>query len=211
MPSGIRASVAFSSPEICPIVRSATAANTSVEAIETSVAPSDGAASVTEFSIEGSVDVDVDARPILASDGTKRYRVHHEGERGCPCECLGRHGCAVSRYVATEGSLTIEFYAADYDELSAVVDSLRTAFSDLDIKRLIRSPADDGSVDLVGVDRSKLTGRQLEVLETAQQMGYFERPRGANATEIADELGIGPSTFSEHLAAAQSKLLADIL
>lgn len=42
-------------------------------------------------------------------------------------------------------------------------------------------------------------------------MGYFERPRRANATEVADVLDINPSTFSEHLAAAESKLIEDVL
>jgi predicted DNA binding protein len=42
-------------------------------------------------------------------------------------------------------------------------------------------------------------------------MGYFGRPREANATEVAAELGINPATFSEHLATAQAKLLEDVL
>jgi predicted DNA binding protein len=49
------------------------------------------------------------------------------------------------------------------------------------------------------------------VLETAHEMGYFERPRRANGTEVAAALDIDPSTFSEHLAAAQRKLLRDVL
>jgi hypothetical protein len=42
-------------------------------------------------------------------------------------------------------------------------------------------------------------------------MGYFEHPRTANAGEVADELDISRSTFAEHLAAAQSKLLDAVL
>jgi len=42
-------------------------------------------------------------------------------------------------------------------------------------------------------------------------MGYFERPKRANATEIAADLGIAQSTFTEHLMAAQRKLLRDVL
>ena len=42
-------------------------------------------------------------------------------------------------------------------------------------------------------------------------MGYFERPKGANATDVADELGINRSTFSEHVSAAERKILTDVL
>ena len=65
--------------------------------------------------------------------------------------------------------------------------------------------------DVVFVDRGKLTDRQHEVLRTAYDMGYFERPRGANATEVAASLDINPSTFTEHLLSAQRKLLGDVL
>jgi len=42
-------------------------------------------------------------------------------------------------------------------------------------------------------------------------MGYFERPRDANAGAVAEALDIAPSTFAEHLAAAQRKLLDEAL
>lgn len=64
---------------------------------------------------------------------------------------------------------------------------------------------------LVEVDVDELTDRQLEVLETAHDLGYYQYPRGANASEVADALDICPSTLAEHLAAAQTKLLADVL
>jgi predicted DNA binding protein len=65
--------------------------------------------------------------------------------------------------------------------------------------------------DLVTVDRSELTERQREVLTTAYEAGYFDHPKGANAGEVAESLGIDRSTFSEHIAAAQRKLLSTLL
>jgi hypothetical protein len=129
----------------------------------------------------------------------------------CPCECLGALGCPIARFVADRGTLILVFHAVDYEELQAVVAELRDSFPDVDIKRFVRSPAAEQTADSVFVDRTKLTARQLEVLETAHEMGYFDRPRGANATEVAAELGIEPSTFSEHLGAAQRKILDDVL
>ena len=46
---------------------------------------------------------------------------------------------------------------------------------------------------------------------TAYRMGYFERPRDANARAVAEALDISPSTFAEHLAAARRKLLEETL
>jgi uncharacterized membrane protein len=45
----------------------------------------------------------------------------------------------------------------------------------------------------------KLSDEQLEVLETAYQMGYFKVPQEVTAEEIASELDISRSTLSERL------------
>jgi predicted DNA binding protein len=63
----------------------------------------------------------------------------------------------------------------------------------------------------VFVNRGRLTDKQREVLEAAFEMGYFQRPKESNATEIAEALDITQSTFTGHLMAAQRKLLEDIL
>jgi predicted DNA binding protein len=56
-----------------------------------------------------------------------------------------------------------------------------------------------------------LTDRQREVLTVAYGMGSFEHPHEANAEAVAAALDVTPSTFAEHLAAAQSKLVDSIL
>lgn len=49
------------------------------------------------------------------------------------------------------------------------------------------------------------------MVATAYRMGYFDYPRRSNASEVAASLDIAPSTFTEHLTAAQSKLLDAVL
>lgn len=211
MSSGIRATVAFSTPDICPIVEHATEAGSTVDSVATSVRPSADAWSATEFAIDDTSDPEGDLTPVFSHGSTRRYRLVHDEGVSCPCECLGQFGCPVTRYVARDGQLTVVFHAADYEELQTVVGELRERFPAVDIKRFVRAPSGDTVRDAVLVDRSKLTDRQLEVLETAHGMGYFENPRRANATEVADELDITPSTLREHLSAAQTKLLGDLL
>ncbi|MFC7047343.1 helix-turn-helix domain-containing protein [Halobacteriaceae archaeon GCM10025711] len=210
MPSGIRATVEFTAPGPCPIADLSAAATTTIDSVAVNVCPSDCTECVTEFSMDAAHEPDVDVTPVFSHGSTHRYRLVHDESMHCPCECLGQFGCPVVRYVAEDGTLTLVFHAADYEQLQAVVTELREQFSSLDIKRFVRSPDGDHSHDMVFVDRSKLTPRQLEILTTAYEMGYFERPRQANATEIAAELDISPSTFSEHLAVAESKILDDL-
>ena len=211
MPSGIRATVEFSTPGVCPIVELSGSAGTTIESVSTNVCPAGCAESVTEFSMDAECDPEADVTPIFSDGSTARYRLTHGDGVDCPCECLGRFGCPVTRYVARDGRLTLSFYATDYDQLRSIVADLRERFPGVDIKRFVRSPTGDQPRDGVLFDRSKLTTRQLEVLETAYERGYFERPRRTNATDIAAELDISPSTFREHLAAAESKILADLL
>ncbi|WP_254533040.1 helix-turn-helix domain-containing protein [Natrinema gelatinilyticum] len=78
-------------------------------------------------------------------------------------------------------------------------------------QKLIRPQRRSRDEALAFIDRTQLTDRQREVLETAYRMGYFDHPKDANAKNIADVFGIAPATFVEHLAAAQSKVLEVVL
>ena len=224
MSSGIRATVAFSSSDVCPIVRISAVTDSVIDNVSTSVAscsnsdsspgdddPNRVTGSVTEFVVDtASPPEDLPAELVFSYGDKHLYRLLHDGTVGCPCECLGEFGCPPHRYVARRGTLEIVFHAADYEQLQTVIGELRERFPGTDIRRLVRSPTGDAESDTVFVDRGTLTDRQLEVLRTAYEKGYFDRPRSANATEIAAELGINQSTFSEHLVAAQTKLLADV-
>jgi predicted DNA binding protein len=211
MSTGIRATVEFDSASVCPIASVSAATDSLVDSVSTSVVSTPDATSVTEFIVDTEHDPDdVSVDPIFSYGDKRLYRIPHDDGVTCPCECLGEFGCPVDRYFAQRGSLTIVFYAADYGELQAAVGALRERFPSIDIKRLVRSPIGDAPGDSVFVDRSKLTDRQFEVIQTAYEMGYFDHPRRANATEIATALDINQSTLREHLAAAQTKLLGDV-
>lgn len=215
MSSGIRATVEFSSSAGCPIAEVSAAADATVDAVSTSVNVGGESDCVTEFAVDGGADLDpaLERRltTVFSHGTTRHYAVRHGENATCPCECLGRFGRPVNRYVARDGRLSIVFHAAEYDQLRDVIAALREEFPGVDIKRLVQSPEGDPARDAVLVERSKLTARQLEVLETAYEMGYFESPRRANATDIAAELDINPSTFRQHLSAAESKLFEDVL
>lgn len=58
------------------------------------------------------------------------------------------------------------------------------------------------------VVHTKLTDRQREVLQAAFEEGYYEWPRKATGEEVAAKLGIASPTFSEHIKAAERKLIS---
>lgn len=210
MSTGVRATVTFAPPADCPVARFSAATGEAIDGISTSVAPS--GTPMTEFLVDGSEAVDdTTAEPVFSYGTANVYRLEHGSEEGCPCSCVGGFGCPIHRYTADADELTIVFHADGFEQLQDVMERLRAQFPSADVERLLQPPLAGDPDDRQFVNRGKLTDRQLEVLQTAYDRGYFERPKGANATEIAEELGITQSTVTEHLAAAQRKLFADVL
>jgi predicted DNA binding protein len=218
MGSGIRAEVRVDADGTCPISRAASAAGTETVSISRSVSPTSGTVS-EEFVLDDPTTDDADVAAAVSGElstvfsyGSKSvYRFERELDRGCPCECVEQFDCPVVDVHTRDGMLYLVFHASGMADLRDAISSLREQYSSVDIQRLLREQGPDAESDLVFVDRSTLTGRQREVLETAHRMGYFNHPRDANATEVAEALDITPATFAEHLALAQSKLLDSIL
>jgi predicted DNA binding protein len=57
----------------------------------------------------------------------------------------------------------------------------------------------------------RLTDRQREVLETAYDNGYYEVSKDITGEEVGDLLGISAPTVSQHLQAAERKLVSMLL
>ena len=52
-----------------------------------------------------------------------------------------------------------------------------------------------------------LTERQLEVLDAALAVGYYEEPREGTQADVADAVGLAPATVGEHLRRIEGKVL----
>ena len=57
----------------------------------------------------------------------------------------------------------------------------------------------------------KLTTRQLGILRSAMGMGFYDFPRRTSLTDLAEKIGIKPSTLSEILRAAEKNILGSFL
>jgi hypothetical protein len=207
--SGVHAEMRVTDPAVCRVVD----ASNSEEVVSVSRATSRVTDEVTvEFTTE-SGSVPVDAEEVFSYDGKAIYRFERPAgtEPACACEVVECRGNPVRHTEVDDGTVVLSFVADDLDELGRIVTELKEQYEDVSLQCLTRSAATDDETDLVFVDRAVLTARQREVLETAHELGYFDHPKGANATEVAAALGINRSTFVEHLSAAQSKLLESIL
>jgi predicted DNA binding protein len=207
MPSGIRAELAFEDPETCGVADRLDA-GADAAGISWSVAPETGRIT-EEFTLEDDREVP-DATEVFSTGERSIYRFQRDDEQCCPCESVQAFDVPVRDIHMEDGTLFLAIHVEDLDELRDILVGVRAEFPDVRVVRLVHAE-EAGAGDLVLVDRGDLTERQRQVLETAHEMGYFDHPKGANAGEIADDLDITTSTFTEHLSAAQSKLLTGIL
>ena len=217
--TGIRAELVFDRAG-CPVASAAAATGGAV----TDVVWAGGATTAEQVTVEGDTDLSASTDGVEAAGGDPVvfdrvfdygsravYEFERDGERPCICEYIESRVGPVAEVHAVDGSLHVTLHTDDIDAMRDLVADLESAFGSVRIEYLVRSRTDADEAELVPVDLRQLTDRQHEVLRRAHELGYFEYPRGANASEVAESLDIGPSTFIEHLNAAQSKLLADLL
>jgi len=210
MSGGIRAELKLEAAEACPVAMATTDRRTAITDISRNVSSGNGSV-VEEFTTDATTDVEDDRMyPVFTYDSQITYRFDRDRSLECPCHRVEQHDIPVSETRIDNGSLVLTFHVTDLDELGTVVEDLREHYP-VSIERLVQSGGDGDSDDLVFVDRGSLTDRQMEVLQTAHDMGYFEYAKRSNAGEVAAKLDISTSTFSEHLAAAQRKLFADLV
>ena len=166
---------------------------------------------VVEFIADADLPVPDDVEVVFDYGGRAAYRFEAAVDPDSPFAVLDRHETPVSEVVIRDGRLRVTFHATDLPTLRSVLETFRDGCPEMEVKRLLQSSTTPTESDLVTVDRSELTERQREVLEAAYEAGYFDHPKGANAGEVAESLGIGRSTFTEHVAAAQRKLFGSLL
>lgn len=213
MGPGIRAEIRVSADGTCPVVEGATDVGSPSYSIARSTIASESERVTEEFMIESGTTptASVELAKVFDYGSKAMYRFSRERGRGCPCEAVEMFDCPIVDLHARDGQLHLVFHAVDMQDLQDVITTLRERYSEVDVQRLLRSEHDPQEDHLIFLDRGRLTDRQREVLETAHRMGYFDHPKGANAGEVASTLDITTATFSEHLSAAQSKLLDAIL
>jgi len=216
MATGVRAELAVHGPTNCPVASLSAESDEPVNDVTWTRAGDGGL--TEEFRVDadlatsypGSV---ADAEPVLEVGDERVYQFTRDTDRTCACEAVESLGHPIADVRVEAGVLVLTLHLDDVGKLREVVGELDDIAEGVEVRYLVQSAAGEAGTDTdpALVDRGRLTDRQREVLRTAYRMGYFEYPRSANATEVAEALGIGLSTLAEHLAAAQEKLLEELL
>ncbi len=212
MSDGIRAEVCLPTVPDHPMA-SLTVDGPPIRSVTRCLPSSDAEEAIFEFLFDThAVDASDDRLQRVFEYGEKTaLRVRESDLNSSPHAIVERHDSPVIETQAREGSLYLTFHAADLPTLRSILEDIRDQYPEMQVIRLLQSSGQPQETDVIYIDRSELTKRQREVLQTAYDRGYFSHPKGANASEIADELGIDRSTFAEHLAAAQRKLLGSVV
>jgi len=213
-PDGVRAGVAIHGTTNCPVVAASAAHDGPITGVNWTHA---GDTHTEEFRARDPDAVDraegvPEAASVVDLGDERVYRYDRPRDGECACRIIEELDCPIADARAEDGGLLLTLHLPDLQRLRDVVSALDGTAERVEVRYLVQGAArGDGVSDRTLVDRGRLTDRQCEVLRTAYRMGYFERPRDANARDVADALDIAPSTFAEHLAAAQRKLLEETL
>ncbi|MFB6134408.1 MAG: helix-turn-helix domain-containing protein [Halanaeroarchaeum sp.] len=129
----------------------------------------------------------------------------------CLCSRLCGDGFTPVDLAVEQGSLVIGGYVSDRETLSELTDRLEDTADRWRLRRLTATVRDDDAPDTSGDHESiHLTEKQRETVETAVDMGYYDRPREASLGDLADRLGVTRSALSQRLNAVESKLIHDL-
>ena len=102
--------------------------------------------------------------------------------------------------------------AFDEANIAALYDDLE---ADRDIEVLSKRGLEETRVphsQLAPIDQlfDGVTDRQLAALRLALDSGYYEQPRKASVSELAERTSVARSTYEEHLRKAENKVLTNV-
>ena len=201
---GVRARLAVRDPPHAPVADALPdgAVATDVERVRLDDAV------VSEFR----TDREISAEPVFAADGEYVYRTRSPPTEPYPCRSIESLGHPVSDVTVRTGPdrILLTLSLPSVDPIDEIVETVEATGASVTLERLTRSGG-SADCDPVVIDRGRLTDRQREVVRTAQRLGYFEYPRGADAEAVAAAVGIARSTFAEHLAAAQRRVFDELV
>jgi hypothetical protein len=207
--SGIRAELVFDSPGTCPVANASSEVDGPLSEISWTAGDEEGVKE--QFAaVDKSSELDDEFEEVFDYGTQSIYEFDRDPASPCICEFIEQQVGPVTEAHAADGDLHVTLHARDMTGLRQNLQEFKERFGDVRIEYLVTGRAEDDDTDIIPVDVRRLTDRQREVVQTAYEMGYFDYPRGANASEVAEELDIRPSTFTEHLNTAQSKILDEL-
>lgn len=130
-------------------------------------------------------------------------------QNGCVCPVFRDHDCVatVDGFDGTE--LVVSVALPDRDELSRLVTSLRDVEARVRLQRITTAGGTEPD-NTLELDADRITDKEREAVNVAIEMGYYERPRRTDLSELADRLGVSRSAVSQRLNNVETKLVDEL-
>ncbi|MFC6864449.1 PAS domain S-box protein [Halomicroarcula sp. GCM10025817] len=124
---------------------------------------------------------------------------------------VARHGGRISEATFDDGILLLELSLPADADTQLVVDRLSERSPEIEMlaRRQTTGRTADGVAESALTER--LTDRQRAALEASYYAGYFDWPRENSGEDVAASLGIGSSTFHQHIRRAQKQVFEGLL
>lgn len=129
----------------------------------------------------------------------------------CPAVFMGEQGALPRQVESVDGEGVIAAEVPPGEDATAITDRFLDAHPDAELIVKRQQPYKTPMFShryLQHALEEHLTDRQRETIRAAHDGGYYNWPRDTTGEELADELGISPATFHQHLRAAEQKLIA---
>ncbi|MDR9381264.1 MAG: bacterio-opsin activator domain-containing protein [Natronomonas sp.] len=121
---------------------------------------------------------------------------------------LAERGVSIRSIDVSDGVANLELELPTEADVRAVVDHLLERYPETDIvAQRERERPPSTRQDFVADIEGRLTERQLTALQKAHVSGFYEWDRPVTGDVLAKSMGIGRSTFHQHLRAAEQKLI----
>lgn len=151
----------------------------------------------------------VQSEPLVEYENAALVEFRVSGD--CPARRLAELGALPQTVRASDGEGRIVADIPPQRDAPAVTQAFLAEHADVELvtkrEKAAVAPPFSGS-GVRQLLRTHLTHRQLDVVQTAFEMGYYDWPRACTGEDVARELGIASATFSEHVRTAERKLLA---
>jgi predicted DNA binding protein len=123
-------------------------------------------------------------------------------------EVVGENGGRTDRLVVDPDQLEVTVVLPNGGAVRPLHDALATRFGQTTVAALREGvhPLSTRPGLLAAIDEA-LTGRQRTALLRAHSAGFFDWPREVSGEDLAASMDISPSTYHQHLRAAERKVL----
>jgi predicted DNA binding protein len=153
-------------------------------------------------------DADACRVAVTVESGDERQREFVSGTTDEYCVCLAFDDveCAAEIEGFRGSTLAVTVTVPHREALRDLVAALRAREATVQLEQVLPLDVGDARREL-RIDAHAVTGKQREAIRVAVDLGYYERPRGADLDDVADALGVSRSAVSQRLNAAEATLI----